>query len=50
MSETKRTFTSTELKQYTGENGTPIYLCLKGVVYDVSSGAAFYGPVYTHSF
>ena len=43
MSETK-VFTASELKQYTGENGMPIYVCIKGVVYDVSSGAGFYGP------
>ncbi|AYU84104.1 Cytochrome b5-like Heme/Steroid binding domain containing protein [Leishmania donovani] len=39
-----RSFTAAELAQFTGENGTPIYMSVKGKVYDCTCGAAFYGP------
>ncbi|KAJ2682097.1 hypothetical protein IWW39_006130 [Coemansia spiralis] len=38
-------FTLRELQSYTGQRkGDPILLGLNGIVYDVSTGAAFYGP------
>jgi hypothetical protein len=36
-------FSAEELKQFTGEHG-PVYLCLKGTVFDVTAGKGFYGP------
>ncbi|CAG9584232.1 conserved hypothetical protein [Leishmania major strain Friedlin] len=39
-----QSFTAAELAQFTGENGTPIYMSVKGKVYDCTDGAAFYGP------
>eukprot|EP01126_Amoeba_proteus_P035726 TRINITY_DN3605_c0_g4_i3.p1 TRINITY_DN3605_c0_g4~~TRINITY_DN3605_c0_g4_i3.p1 ORF type:complete len:163 (-),score=29.03 TRINITY_DN3605_c0_g4_i3:258-746(-) len=39
-----RDWNTAELLKYTGINGTPIYLSLKGKVYDVSSKPNFYGP------
>jgi predicted heme/steroid binding protein len=33
---TMRKFTTKELAQYTGKNGTPAYIAFKGKVYDVS--------------
>jgi predicted heme/steroid binding protein len=39
-----RIFTSAELKRYDGSNeGEPILMGIKGVVFDVSSGKRFYG-------
>lgn len=38
------TFTAERLAEYNGENGKPIYISVKGVVYDCTSGAGFYGP------
>lgn len=32
----ERLFTETELKQYNGERGQPVYIAYDGVVYDVS--------------
>jgi predicted heme/steroid binding protein len=40
----KRDFTLEELKEFTGVNEKPIYLCARGVVYDMSQGSSFYGP------
>uniref|UniRef100_A0A0C9S953 TSA: Wollemia nobilis Ref_Wollemi_Transcript_1997_664 transcribed RNA sequence n=1 Tax=Wollemia nobilis TaxID=56998 RepID=A0A0C9S953_9CONI len=38
-------FTEEELKQYNGSDSSkPIYVAIKGRVFDVSSGASFYGP------
>eukprot|EP00003_Mantamonas_plastica_P005633 TRINITY_DN14550_c2_g1_i2.p1 TRINITY_DN14550_c2_g1~~TRINITY_DN14550_c2_g1_i2.p1 ORF type:complete len:183 (-),score=68.69 TRINITY_DN14550_c2_g1_i2:26-574(-) len=37
-------YTAKELEEFTGENGKPIYLAVKGIIYDVSTGAGFYGP------
>lgn len=37
-------FTLEELAEYDGVAGSPIYLGIMGRVYDVSKGAAFYGP------
>ncbi|GET93777.1 hypothetical protein, conserved [Leishmania tarentolae] len=39
-----KSFTAEELAQFSGENGTPIYISVKGKVYDCTGGAAFYGP------
>lgn len=39
-----KSFTAAELAQFTGENSTPIYMSVKGKVYDCTGGAAFYGP------
>lgn len=38
------TITPDQLSRYNGLNGMPVYLSVKGQVYDVTSGAAFYGP------
>lgn len=39
-----RLFTEEELKRYDGsEEGQPIYMAVKGVVFDVSRGKEFYG-------
>lgn len=43
-SEGVRTFTPEELWQYRGENNSPVYIAVKGRVYDVSSGRQHYGP------
>eukprot|EP00758_Cryptobia_borreli_P004377 Tbor_TRINITY_DN4340_c1_g1::TRINITY_DN4340_c1_g1_i1::g.7775::m.7775/K17278/PGRMC1_2; membrane-associated progesterone receptor component len=37
-------FKANDLKKKDGTNGEEIYLSLKGVVYDVTSGVDFYGP------
>ena len=40
-----RTFTAAELRQYDGSDGSrPVYLAILGDVFDVSSGAKYYGP------
>ena len=39
-----RTFTPPMLKPYNGENGMPVYLAVRGKVFDVTSGRNFYGP------
>lgn len=39
-----RTFTREELWRYRGENGSPIYLAVKGKVFDVTVGRPHYGP------
>lgn len=37
--------TAAELRAYDGsDEGKPIYVALKGTVYDVTSGKGFYGP------
>ncbi|XP_074846105.1 neudesin [Carettochelys insculpta] len=39
-----RLFTESELARYSGqEEGQPIYMAVKGVVFDVTSGKEFYG-------
>ncbi|XP_076833737.1 neudesin [Brachyhypopomus gauderio] len=39
-----RLFTDEELRRYDGsEDGQPIYMAIKGVVFDVTSGKRFYG-------
>ncbi|KAI7804775.1 neudesin isoform X1 [Triplophysa rosa] len=39
-----RLFTEEELKRYDGsEDGQPIYMAIKGVVFDVTTGKEFYG-------
>ena len=35
--------TREELSQYTGENGKPVYLAIKGKIFDVSSAEGYYG-------
>ncbi|GAX80923.1 hypothetical protein CEUSTIGMA_g8358.t1 [Chlamydomonas eustigma] len=37
-------FTSEQLSSYNGEQGKPVYLAVRGVVYDVTDGTSFYGP------
>lgn len=37
-------FTAASLRPFDGTAGKPVYLALCGVVYDVTAGAAFYGP------
>ncbi|KAF2761425.1 cytochrome b5 [Pseudovirgaria hyperparasitica] len=39
-----RTFTPPTLLPYNGLNGKPIYFAVRGRVFDVSTGASFYGP------
>lgn len=39
-----RTFTPPELKPFNGENNMPVYLAVRGRVFDVTSGRNFYGP------
>jgi membrane-associated progesterone receptor component len=40
-----RTFTAEELAQFAGQTSTtPIYISVRGNVYDVSAGRGFYGP------
>lgn len=39
-----RTFSPPELKPYNGENNMPVYLAVRGRVFDVTSGKNFYGP------
>ncbi|KAK7741849.1 Dihydrodipicolinate synthase [Cytospora paraplurivora] len=39
-----RTFTPRTLLPYNGEEGRPVYLAVRGRVFDVSSGRNFYGP------
>jgi len=40
-----RTFTPTTLLPYNGEDGKPVYLAVRGRVFDVTPGKNFYGPV-----
>lgn len=37
-------FTADELIKFRGENGTPLYISVKGKVYDCTEAADFYGP------
>ena len=39
-----RTFTPPDLKDYNGEKGMPVYLAVRGKVFDVTPGKNFYGP------
>ncbi|KAK0513223.1 hypothetical protein JMJ35_004209 [Cladonia borealis] len=39
-----RTFTPLTLKPYNGENNMPVYLAVRGKVFDVTPGRNFYGP------
>jgi membrane-associated progesterone receptor component len=39
-----RTFVPTELLEFDGTDGKPIYFGVRGRVFDVSSGRNFYGP------
>jgi membrane-associated progesterone receptor component len=39
-----RTFTPPELFPYNGLNNMPVYLAVRGRVFDVTSGRNFYGP------
>ena len=39
-----RNFTPPELLAYNGSSGGPVYLAVRGQVFDVSSGRNFYGP------
>jgi hypothetical protein len=39
-----RDFTIEQLRAFNGKDGAPIYISLKGDVFDVTSAAAFYGP------
>eukprot|EP00759_Apiculatamorpha_spiralis_P054020 PhF_6_TR6762/c0_g1_i1/m.9756/K17278/PGRMC1_2; membrane-associated progesterone receptor component len=37
-------FTPDKLLEYNGTDGRPIYISVRGVVYDVTPGVDFYGP------
>jgi membrane-associated progesterone receptor component len=39
-----KTFTPPTLLPYSGEKGMPVYLAVRGRVFDVTSGRNFYGP------
>jgi membrane-associated progesterone receptor component len=39
-----RDFSPEELRKMDGTNGNPVYVAVRGVIYDVSSRATFYGP------
>ncbi|KAI4753438.1 cytochrome b5 [Aureobasidium sp. EXF-3400] len=39
-----KTFTPPELEPYNGRNNMPVYLAVRGRVFDVTSGRNFYGP------
>lgn len=39
-----RTFNPHTLLPYNGENGQPVYLAVRGRVFDVTPGRGFYGP------
>ncbi|MCJ1468687.1 hypothetical protein MMC07_007316 [Pseudocyphellaria aurata] len=39
-----RTFTPLTLRPFNGEKGMPVYLAVRGRVFDVSPGRNFYGP------
>ncbi|TPR09926.1 Mitochondrial ribosomal protein L28 family protein [Aspergillus niger] len=39
-----RTFTPTTLLPFNGENDAPVYLAVRGRVFDVTPGKNFYGP------
>ena len=39
-----RTFNPPELKPYNGENNMPVYIAVRGKVFDVTPGKNFYGP------
>ncbi|OAP59366.1 hypothetical protein AYL99_06664 [Fonsecaea erecta] len=39
-----KTFTPRTLLKYNGTDNSPVYLAVRGKVYDVSSGRNFYGP------
>ncbi|ORY65990.1 membrane-associated progesterone receptor component 1 [Pseudomassariella vexata] len=39
-----KTFTPRELLPYNGLNGMPVYLAVRGRIFDVTNGRNFYGP------
>lgn len=39
-----RTFTPRTLLPFNGQNNAPVYLAVRGRVFDVTSGRQFYGP------
>lgn len=39
-----KTFTPPQLKPYNGTNNMPVYLAVRGRVFDVTPGRNFYGP------
>lgn len=41
-----RTFTTAELSRYNGKDGNPAYVAVSGVVYDVTSNAAWGGATH----
>ncbi len=45
----ERIFSIPELVRFQGKDDTPIYVALRGVVYDVSTGRGWYGPGSSYS-
>lgn len=43
---TDRLFTSDELSRYNGRNGNPAYVAVNGIVYDITSNAAWGGATH----
>jgi membrane-associated progesterone receptor component len=43
-----KTYTPKTLIEFNGENNRPVYLAVRGRVFDVSPGRNFYGPVCTY--
>jgi membrane-associated progesterone receptor component len=41
-----RTYTPKTLIEFNGENDKPVFLAVRGRVFDVTPGRNFYGPVY----
>jgi len=45
-----RTYTPKTLIEFNGENDKPVFLAVRGRVFDVTPGRNFYGPVYIYIY